>query len=81
MCMRTVIEIDDELIERAARELGTTTKKDTVNAALKFVTERPERIRRVREGVGTEEAADNPYERFGVGADIGNPEIMRQARR
>jgi Arc/MetJ family transcription regulator len=31
---RTVIDIDDELLARAQRSLGTGTKKDTVNAAL-----------------------------------------------
>lgn len=32
---RTVVDIDDELLARAAEELGTTTKKDTVHAALR----------------------------------------------
>lgn len=31
---RTMIDIDDDLLARAAKELGTTTKKDTVHAAL-----------------------------------------------
>jgi Arc/MetJ family transcription regulator len=30
-----MIDLDDELLERAAKELGTTTKKDTVHAALR----------------------------------------------
>jgi Arc/MetJ family transcription regulator len=34
---RTVIDLDDELMASVARELGTTTKKDTVNAALREV--------------------------------------------
>jgi Arc/MetJ family transcription regulator len=34
---RTVIDLDDELVASVARELGTTTKKDTVNAALRAV--------------------------------------------
>ena len=34
---RTVIDLDDELVASVARELGTTTKKDTVNAALREV--------------------------------------------
>ncbi len=38
--MKTMIDIDDEALELAARELGTTTKKDTVNAALAFVAGR-----------------------------------------
>lgn len=34
---RTVIDLDDELVATVARELGTSTKKDTVNAALREV--------------------------------------------
>lgn len=32
---RTVIDLDDDLVARAAQELGTATKKDTVHAALR----------------------------------------------
>jgi Arc/MetJ family transcription regulator len=31
---RTIIDIDDEKLARAQRALRTTTKRDTVNAAL-----------------------------------------------
>lgn len=31
---RTLIDVDDDMLARAARALGTATKKDTVNAAL-----------------------------------------------
>lgn len=31
---RTMIDLDDKLVARAAQTLGTTTKKDTVHAAL-----------------------------------------------
>jgi Arc/MetJ family transcription regulator len=34
---RTVIDLDDDLVARAAQELGTATKKDTVHAALRAV--------------------------------------------
>jgi Arc/MetJ family transcription regulator len=34
---RTVIDVDDELLVSVAKELGTSTKKDTVNAALREV--------------------------------------------
>lgn len=34
---RTVIDLDDELVASVAQELGTSTKKDTVNAALREV--------------------------------------------
>jgi Arc/MetJ family transcription regulator len=36
---RTVIDLDDELVASVAKELGTSTKKDTVNAALREVLE------------------------------------------
>jgi len=32
---RTTIDLDDELLMRAAKELGTTGKKDTIHAALR----------------------------------------------
>lgn len=32
--MRTVIDVDDELLQEAADILGTTTKRATVNGAL-----------------------------------------------
>jgi Arc/MetJ family transcription regulator len=35
---KTLIEIDDEYLATAQQALGTTTKKDTVNAALREVT-------------------------------------------
>ncbi len=69
--MKTMIDLDDEALELAAKELGTTTKKDTVNAALEFVASRRRRI---------EQLLDDPYA-FGVGPDITNPDIMRAARR
>jgi Arc/MetJ family transcription regulator len=43
MYMRTVVDIDDEALARAAAELGTTTKRDTINSALRYVAERRER--------------------------------------
>jgi Arc/MetJ family transcription regulator len=30
-----MLDLDDDLLARAAKELGTTTKKDTVHAALR----------------------------------------------
>jgi Arc/MetJ family transcription regulator len=32
---RTTIDLDDELLARASKELGTTSKKDTIHAALR----------------------------------------------
>ena len=37
---RTTIDVDDDQLEAAALELGTTSKVDTVNAALAFVANR-----------------------------------------
>jgi Arc/MetJ family transcription regulator len=36
---RTVIDLDDELVASAAKALGTSTKKETVNTALREVLE------------------------------------------
>jgi Arc/MetJ family transcription regulator len=36
---RTVIDLDDDMLADVARALGTRTKKDTVNAALREVLE------------------------------------------
>ena len=69
--VKTVIDVDDEVLALAAKELGTVTKKDTVNAALAFVARRRERI---------EALLDDPYA-LGVGPDIDDPDIMREARR
>ena len=42
---KTSIEIDPEALATAAEVLGTKTKKDTVNAALREVAQRPVRLR------------------------------------
>ncbi|MCX5200197.1 type II toxin-antitoxin system VapB family antitoxin [Streptomyces sp. NBC_00237] len=36
---RTVIDVDDTLLAAVAQALGTSTKKDTVNSALREVLE------------------------------------------
>lgn len=43
--IKTPIEIDQEALALAAEVLGTKTKKDTVNAALREVGERLARLR------------------------------------
>jgi Arc/MetJ family transcription regulator len=51
---RTVIDLDDALVAEVARELGTTTKKETVNRALREVLEHRRRavaITRLRAAV------------------------------
>lgn len=68
--MKTQIDLDEELLGAAARELGTTTKKDTVNEALRLAAGRGKR------------AADRINNAFDFwGEDIADPEIMKQARR
>ena len=57
---RTVIDLDDDLVAEVARALGTRTKKDTVNRALREVLENRRRavaLTRLRETV-TEGAFD-----------------------
>lgn len=77
---KTLIDVDEELLAAAAVELGTGTKKDTVNEALKFVAGRRARVQALIDGATSEQADELPG-LIGVGADISNPEIMRDARR
>jgi Arc/MetJ family transcription regulator len=49
---RTVIDLDDDLVANVAQALGTRTKKDTVNTALREVLENRRRalaLTRLRE--------------------------------
>ena len=41
---RTLIDIDDVALAAAAKELGTTTKVETVNRALQEIASRQERL-------------------------------------
>ena len=68
--MRTIIDVDDELLVAAQAELGTTTKKDTVNEALRYVAERQARSHAI---------LDDPF--FLGGSDLTDAEIMSGARR
>jgi Arc/MetJ family transcription regulator len=68
--VRTIIDVDDEMLEAAQAELGTATKKDTVNQALRYVAERQARTRAVFE---------DPY--FLGGSDLPHAKVMRGARR
>lgn len=58
----TRIDLDDEALAAAMRELGTTTKTDTVNAALREVANRPRRLvafrRLMARPTNPEDAAD-----------------------
>lgn len=66
---RTTIDLDDEKVAAAARELGTTTKVETVNAALAYVATRRQRA----------EAFDDPL--IWGSPDLADPETRAQARR
>jgi Arc/MetJ family transcription regulator len=44
---KTLIDIDDDLLEAAREALGTTTKKDTVNTVLREVLAAQQRRRAV----------------------------------
>jgi len=66
---RTTIDLDDDKLDAAARELGTTTKVDTVNAALAYVAERRRRA----------EAFDDPA--IWGSPDLADPQVRAQARR
>ncbi|MEV6526093.1 type II toxin-antitoxin system VapB family antitoxin [Longispora sp. NPDC051575] len=47
---RTIIDLDDELLRKAMAELGTKTKVDTVNEALRIIAGR-DKTRRVFEAI------------------------------
>ncbi len=67
--MKTVIDLDEELLAAAKLLLGTTTKKDTVNAALAQVV-----AIQGRRGVVEHLAA-------GGLPDLADPEVMAAAWR
>ena len=56
----TPIDLDDEALAKAMKELGTTTKKETVNTALREVAERHSRLRAFDELIRL--AADGAFE-------------------
>jgi Arc/MetJ family transcription regulator len=66
---KTLIDIDPESLAAAARELGTSTKKDTVNMALREVTAMGARRRDVARLMG------------GDLADLANADVVRDAWR
>lgn len=44
MCMRTNIEIDDDVMREAQRLIGTRTKRETVDMALRELVARHRRL-------------------------------------
>ncbi len=66
---RTTIDIDQGILSDAARELGTSSKVDTVNAALAFVAGR----RRLANAFDDDLIWGSP--------DLAKPEVRQAARR
>jgi Arc/MetJ family transcription regulator len=66
---RTTIDIDDAVLDSAARELGTSNKVDTVNAALAFVANR----RRLAQAFQDPNMWGSP--------DLADPDVRSDARR
>lgn len=75
---RTQVEVDDEVLAAAQRELGTATMKDTINEALRLAATRQDRARAL---LGEYDTEQYPWAHLGIGSDITDPEIMKQARR
>jgi Arc/MetJ family transcription regulator len=69
--MKTVVDLNREALALAARELGTSSTRDTVNAALRLVADRRRRL----------EDLQGDCHLLGVGADITDREVMAKARR
>jgi len=63
----TQIELDQELLDQAARILGTSTKKATVNEALRRVVQAETRRRHLQELAA------------GALPDLSDPDIMQAA--
>ena len=66
---KTLIDIDDDWLSLASEALGTTTKKDTVNAALERVARSAAMARLIQ------------HAREGLYADLLDPEVMKGAWR
>lgn len=66
---KRLIDVDDEILDRARELLGGATIKDTVNVALKEFSDRDTRVRLFAH-----------IQRLAAG-DLGDPEVMRGAQR
>ncbi|WP_084961660.1 type II toxin-antitoxin system VapB family antitoxin [Thermoactinospora rubra] len=69
--MRTVIDIDKELLQAAQQELGTSTMRETVHAALQVV------VGRAEERASAIEAFE--FWRTEGSPDLLDPEVMKRA--
>lgn len=65
---RTLVDIDDAALAAAAKELGTSTKVDTVNRALQEIAARPARLAFLEHMRAAED-------------DLGDPDVMQAAWR
>jgi Arc/MetJ family transcription regulator len=66
---KTLIDVDDDLLAQAQEILGTTTKKDTINAAIREIVRRAMVDEFIVMG------------RAGAFADLADPEVMARAWR
>lgn len=66
---KTLVDIDEDALRAAMEELGTKTKKDTINTALREVAARRARMEALEFWINE----GSP--------DLGDPEIMKQAWR
>ena len=57
MMAKTLVDVDEDLLAEATTALGTSTKKDTVNSALRFAVEET-RARRERALATLQQIAD-----------------------
>ncbi len=69
-CMRTNIEIDDELVETVMKQNGLKTKKEAVDFALRQVSVVPMTPRQLREMRGSGWGADLEEFRSSEGAEV-----------
>ncbi|MEU6793430.1 type II toxin-antitoxin system VapB family antitoxin [Nonomuraea wenchangensis] len=69
--MRTVIDIDKELLEAARRKLGTATMTETVHAALRAVVDQDAKQASAIKAFAYWRMRDN--------SDLLDPEIMKHA--
>lgn len=66
---RTLVDIDDELLDEAMKATGQRTKRGAITVALEEVVRRMRDEQLVRELKG------------GMLADLGDPEVIRSAQR
>lgn len=76
--MRTNIDIDDTVMERALALTGATTKREAVHRALSEMVERADRLKRQREAL---EALWGSAPDWGANLPEDDPLIIKMRRR